>query len=80
MAYFSIESAIFMLSLAGVDDGQLDAVGHHQHPRVTRLPAAQRVKHGAVQHDALRRDGRDGGGALGEVGVLAEEVLGHAGE
>jgi hypothetical protein len=51
-------------------------IGQQQHATVTRLAAPQRVKHRAIQHDALRRDGGDRGAALGQVGVAGERGLG----
>ena len=78
MAYFMGKTAISGLAFAGVDDGDLGAVCQHQHASVPRLPAAHRVKHRAVQHDALGRHGHHRGSAFGQIGVLAEEVLGHA--
>jgi hypothetical protein len=70
--------AFGVLALACVGDGDRGAVGQQQFARVARLPAAKRVEHAAVEHDAVFVDGDDGGAALGEVGVLAKEVLGHA--
>ena len=70
---------VSVLALAGVGNGDLDAVGQHQHTAVTRLAAAQGVEHGLVQHDPGIGDGGDVGAAFAQVGVLAEEVLGHGG-
>jgi len=71
-------TAVVGAALAGVDDGDLAAVSQQQRAAVTGLPAAQRVKHGAVQHDALRRDGGHRGAAFGLVSVGAKKVLCHA--
>ena len=77
MAYLLGKAAVFGLAFAGVDDGDLLTTGQQKRAGVASLAAAQRVKHGAVEHDALRSDGGDGGLALVEVTVLAEKVLGH---
>ena len=69
--------AVGVLALAGVGNGDLCAVCQHQHAAVTGLAAAQGVEHGLVQHDAGIGDGGDVGAAFAQVGVLAEEVLGH---
>ena len=69
--------ALGVLALAGVGNGDFGAIGQHQHPAVARLAAAQRVEHRPVQHDARFGHGGDVGAAFAQVGVLAEEVLGH---
>ena len=72
MADFLAKAAVFGLALAGVDDGHALAVRPLQHTGIAGLAPAERVEHGAVQHDALRRDGGDGGLAFTEVAVLAK--------
>ena len=77
MAYLLGKAAVFGFAFAGVDDGDFFATGQQKRPGIAGLAATERVKNGAVQHDALRRDGGNGGLALVEVTVLAEKVLGH---
>ena len=69
--------AIGIFALAGVGNGDLRAVCQHQHAAVAGLAAAQGVEHGLVQHDPGIGDGGDVGAAFAQVGVLAEEVVGH---
>ncbi len=77
MAYIAVETALRCFALSGVDDREFAAVAEHQHARVTALAASQRIKHAAVEHDALRRDGGHRSAAFGQIGVGAKEVLCH---
>jgi hypothetical protein len=63
--------------LAGVGNGDFAAVFEQQHAGIARLATAQRVEHGAVQHDALRRDGEHLRAAHGQARILAKEFFGH---
>ena len=69
--------ALGILALARVGNRDFGAIGQHQYATVARLAAAQGVKHRAVQHDAGIGHGGDVGAAFAQVGVLAEEVVGH---
>jgi hypothetical protein len=44
---------------------------------VARLPAGARIEHGAVELDPIRAGGGHRRLRLGEIGVVAEEKLGH---
>ena len=65
-------------ALAGVDDGQLGAVGAAQPAAVARLATALRVEDAAVQLDAGLGHGGEGGLAVQQRGVAAEEFFSHA--
>ena len=67
--------AIGILGLAGVGDRSSRAVGQHQHAAVAGLAAAERIEHGAIEHDAVLADARYDGVAFAQVGVLAEQIL-----
>ena len=49
-----------------------------QIPAITRLTTTKRVEHGAIQHDAVVVGTHDTGLTLGEIGILAIEMFGHA--
>jgi hypothetical protein len=56
------------------------AVGGDQHAGITGLAAAQRVEHGAVEHDARLVHRQHGGLAVQQRGVFAEQFFGHVDE
>jgi hypothetical protein len=62
---------------SGVDDGDRAAVGQRQCAGIACLPAAQRIEHGAVQHDARLVYCNDGGSALKQVGIFPEQFFSH---
>ena len=64
-------------SFARVGDGDFKAIFETQHTAVTGLATAERVEHGAVEHDAAFVDRDHGGLALQQRGVFAEEFFGH---
>jgi hypothetical protein len=77
VAYFMGGPAFRILGLAGVGNREFVAACQHQQTTVTRLAAAQRIEHGAVQDDALFADGGHDGRAFLQVRVLTEEFMGH---
>ena len=74
-----VRRGVFALALAGIHDPQPRTVGRHQPAAVAGLAAAERIEHGAVEFDSLLRDASDHRIAGPQVGIAAEECLGHRG-
>ena len=76
MHYQRQRLAVFGLAFARIDHRHHTAIGAAQFASIAGLPAAQRVEHGAVEHDAGLAHGQYGGFTGLQIGVGAEQFFG----
>src|SRR6185312_5822338 len=73
----NMQHLIEAVALARVDDGDAAPVGEAELAGIAGLTAALRIEHRTIEAYAALVDGDDARLAGGQVGVVAEQQLGH---